>query len=171
MNCCRRRPARLIAILALTVSGCAQSHGPDPAATVVPVTRLRAEPYSFTFYSGLVEPQRLIVRDAATWQQVWSAIWRNQSPAPPQPNIDFGREMVAVAALGERPTGGFAILIDSAETTAGGVTVSVRTIVPGPGCGVTQALTQPVDIARLPRTDGAVTFKDKAEEQSCGIGA
>jgi hypothetical protein len=77
--------------------------------------------------------------------------------------------MVAVVALGQRPTGGFAILIDSAETIAGGVTVLVRAIAPGPTCGVTQALTQPVDIARLPRTDTVVTFRDKAEEQACGL--
>jgi hypothetical protein len=169
MKSWRRRSARFIGGLALAGTGCTQPHAPDPSATVVPVTRLRAEPYSFTFYSGLVDPQRLIVRDAAGWQQVWSAIWRNQSPPPPLPNIDFAREMVAVVALGQRATGGFAILVDRAATSADGVTVLVRSIAPRPNCVVTQALTQPVDIARLPRTDGVVTFRDKAEEQACGL--
>lgn len=170
MNSWCRWSARLSVGLALACSGCAQPHAPDPGAMVVPVTRFRAEPYSFTFYSGLVDTQRLIVRDATAWQQVWSAIWRNQSPTPPLPAIDFGRDMVAVVALGQRATGGFAILVDSAATSADGLTIVVRSIAPRPSCIVTQALTQPVDLARLRRIDGVVTFMDKAEEQTCGLG-
>jgi len=131
------------------------------------VVRLRAEPYSFTFYSGLVEPQRLVVRDPATWSQVWATIWRNQSPTPPLPDHDFARDMLVVVALGQRSTGGYSILIDSAEATSDGVTVLVRAVVPGAGCGVTLALTQPVDIARLPRTDATVKFRDRTVQQFC----
>ena len=144
-----------------------QSVAPDPAKGPVPVVRLRAEPHSFTFYSGLTDRQRLVVRDAVTWTQVWDRIWHGRSPVPELPQIDFAGEMVVVAALGQRPTGGYDILVDSAEANQEGLTVRVRTISPGRTCMVTQALTQPVDIARLPRTEGAVRFEDRAEARVC----
>jgi hypothetical protein len=85
---------------------------------------------------------------------------------PELPQVDFSREVVVVAALGQRPTGGFNILIESAAATRDGVTVSIRATAPGPGCGVTLALTQPVDIARMPRR-GAVQFHERADELAC----
>ena len=45
--------------------------------------------------------------------------------------------------------------------------VAVRTIAPGKGCVLTQALTQPVDIARVPRHEGQVDFEDRPEVRDC----
>ena len=163
---CPRSPLLFIA-LALGVVGCGQPLAPDPPATPVSVVRLRAEPYSFTYYSGLIEPQRLVVRDPAAWAEIRAAIWKGQSPLPELPQVDFAREMLVVVALGERPTGGYGILVDSAVATPGRLEIWIRTIGPGPGCFVTQALTQPVDIARLPRSERVVRFHDRTEERAC----
>jgi predicted small secreted protein len=144
------------------------SRVPDRTGAPVAVTRLRAEPYSFTFSSGLRTPQRTVVRDEAAWRAAWAAMWQGYSPQPALPPVDFAREVVVVAALGERMTGGYQIFVDSATTTAGGgVVVHVRTEAPGPRCGTTQALTQPVDLARLPRPAGEVTFQDRAVVTDC----
>lgn len=76
--------------------------------------------------------------------------------------------MVVVVALGLRMSGGYGILIDGAsEIGADEVAVAVRSISPGPRCGVTGALIQPVDIARLPRRDGPVHFVEDSEVHSC----
>lgn len=140
---------------------------PEPTPGALPVDRLRAGPSSFTYNSGLAERERLVVRDRAAWQDLWRRIWSGRSPVPPAPDIDFTRDMVVVVALGERPTGGHGILVDSAQQRSNGLTVVVRTIAPGRGCMLTQALTQPVDIARLPRHDGPVEFEDRAETRDC----
>jgi hypothetical protein len=142
--------------------------GSSPAAPGQPgeplsIVRLGTDAASFTYYSGLKETQRVIVRDRATWQAVWSSIWKMQSPEPPLPDIDFTREMVVVAALGERPTGGYGIFVDAASEGPSGVTVRVRSISPSGACMTTQALTQPVDIARMPRRSGPVAFEERAE--------
>jgi hypothetical protein len=89
------------------------------------------------------------------------------TPAPDPPRVEFEREMLIVVALGERPTGGYGIVVDSAETRPDGLFVTVRTIAPGKGCMLTQALTQPVDIARVPRHEGQVGFEDHAEVRDC----
>jgi protease stability complex PrcB-like protein len=94
-------------------------------------------------------------------------MWPNGAPIPAPPQIDFSREMIAFVALGERATGGFTILVDSAATTSSGVVIWVGTVSPGSRCGTTQAFTQPVDIARLPRIDAAVHFVDVVSASSC----
>jgi hypothetical protein len=159
--------ALLLIALASGVLGCTQPLAPEPLTTPVPVVRLRAEPYPLTFSSGLTQPQRLVIRDPAAWTEVWAAVWLRHSPLPELPQVDFAREMLVVVALGERPTGGYGILVDSAAAKPGGLTIWVRTISPGPGCAVTPAVSQPVDIARLPRSEGVVRFQDRSEEHAC----
>ena len=153
-------------ILAVVACGSSPS-APDQSAEPLPVTRLRTEPFSFTYASGLTEPQRLLIRDQASWQQAWAAIWTRHSSQPAMPDVDFTREMIVLAALGERPTGGYGIFIDSAAAGSGRVTLRIRSVSPANGCGVTTALTQPVDIARLPRREGPAVFTDVQETQNC----
>lgn len=156
----------LFVLTLLGVCGCGRPTGPDSTPVPVPLVRLRSEPFSFLSNSGFIEPQRLVVRDAVAWQGVWETAWRSRSEIPPLPEVDFTREMVVVAALGSRPSGGFSILVDSAAERPGALTVSIRTISPG-NCIVTLAVTQPLDMARLPRRGGAVFFREQAEVRNC----
>ena len=149
--------------LVLLAAGCSSPTSPESLTLV----RLGSAAAPLTSYSGLRESQRLVIRDQATWQQTWSAIWSNTAPQPALPTIDFTREMVILAALGERPTGGYSIFVDSASETAAGVTIAVRSLASDSGCPVTLALTQPVDIARMTRRDGHVEFAETFAIQRC----
>jgi hypothetical protein len=138
----------------------------EPGANV-PVVRLRSEPYSFAFYSGLDKPGRIVIRDPVAWQVVWKDVWRGSSEAPPLPAIDFSGEMILVAALGAHSTGGYGIMIDGANEAAnGGINVTIRSISPL-NCLVTDAFTQPIDIARLPIRTGRVEFTERSEVRRC----
>ena len=155
-------------VLTLFAAACASPEQSTlPPGSSIPIVRLRAEPYSFEFNSGLNTPARIVVRDASTWQSLWTQIYQGRSPVPPLPAIDFSSDMLVVAALGSRSSGGYMILIDGASGEGSNVIVAVRSISPGQGCGVTGALTQPVDIARLPRRDGDVRFLERAEVRKC----
>jgi hypothetical protein len=157
--------ALLIVMMSGFVGGCS-SEANEPG-TPVPLQRLGGEGQPLTYSSGFTEPQRLIVRDQGAWADVWGQIWKGNSPIPELPAVDFGREMVVVAALGQRPTGGYSILVDSAHMTVEGLTIAVRQVSPDKSCPVTLALTQPVDVCRLQRTDNAVEFVDRAETRTC----
>lgn len=148
-------------------AGCSASVAPAEPDRTVALVRLRPEPYPLTYYSGLDQAERMVVRDEATWGQVWVAIWRGHSPLPPVPQVDFEREMLVVVALGGRPTGGFGIFADSAFMEGEGLVIRVRTIAPGSRCFTTGALTQPVDVARVPRMELAVHFRDRPEVHDC----
>jgi hypothetical protein len=157
-----------VALVVLAGSACSDSSSPpgEPGANV-PIIRLRAEPYSFAFYSGLDKPDRIVIRDSVTWQVVWKDVWRGFSEVPPLPTVDFSREMILVAALGAHSTGGYGIMIDGANEAAnGGINVTIRSISPL-NCLVTEAFTQPVDIARLPLRSGRVEFNERSEVHQC----
>ena len=151
----------------LLAAACGAAPSAPDAQEPLNIIRLRREPVSFAYVSGFDQPRQFVVRDANAWQQTWADIWRNHVPPPPLPSIDFESEMVVVAALGTRPSGGFSVFIDSASAGPEGVVVRVRALSPGSNCAVTLAVTQPVDVARAPRRDGAVEFTERHEIQDC----
>ncbi|HVE78445.1 MAG TPA: protease complex subunit PrcB family protein [Gemmatimonadaceae bacterium] len=163
----RLRSALPAALTTLAAACTTTAFTPDGDGDRLPVTRLRAEPYSFTYNSGLRQPARFVIRDEVEWRAAWDAVHGSLSPKPELPAVDFAREMVVVAALGERSSGGYGILVDSARAAGTGALVYLRTIAPGTRCGTTGALTQPVDLARLPRREGGVEFRERAEVTRC----
>jgi hypothetical protein len=132
----------------------------------VPVVRLESASSSFTYFSGLSAPERVVIRDQASWASMWAAMSLG-GPVPALPDVDFTNEMLVVAALGERPTEGYSIFIDHAVAVDGSVEVTVRSVAPGQTCIVFNDFTQPVDIARLPRYEGPITFRETSEIHSC----
>jgi hypothetical protein len=88
-------------------------------------------------------------------------------PAPALPPIDFGREMIVVAALGSRPNGGYDVVIEGAEQDSAGIEISVRVASPAAGCPVATAITQPIDLARVPLTDQPIRFRERDVVVSC----
>jgi len=156
--------------LMLGLGACSDStSSPGKPGANIPVVRLRSEPYPFAFYSGLDKPDRIVIRDPVTWQIVWKKVWGGgygDSKVPPLPAVDFSSEMILVAALGARSIGGYGILIDRAHEVANsGISVTIRSISPL-NCLVTEAFTQPVDIARLP-VRGRVEFTERSEVHQC----
>ena len=171
----RRLVIALAGIAALLGAGCS---GPTEIATVrretgapgdpLTLTRLRSEPYSFSYYSGMKDPAQVVVRTPAEWAQVWSAVWGGSSPVPPLPQVDFERETVVAAALGMRATGGFSIYVESAHQRDGYVEVVVHKVSPGSQCVTTQAVTYPVDLARISTAGQPVQFRERSSVRDCG---
>ena len=138
------------------------------AGRAIPIVRLRAEPHSFAFNSGYEEPARLVIRDGASWQAAWAQTHANMSPVPPLPAVDFSTDMIVLVAMGWRPSGGYQILVEGAsELGADGAVVAVSSTSPGVRCFVTAALTEPVDIVRMPRRDGEIRFTERSGVTNC----
>ena len=122
----------------------------------------------YRFSSGIDQPLTQVVRSQADWAALWTRISARSGEPHAPPPVDFSRDMLLAAGMGTRPTGGFAIEIDRvAEGDAELVAHVVRTS-PGPRCGVTSALTQPVDVAAVPRSPKPVrwTFRDQVRDCS-----
>jgi len=158
-----------IALAGFSLLGCSTEQPLSPSTGVeVPIVRFRSEGYSYSSFSGAKKSTRVVVRDAIAWQSVWNTLHQGISVVPALPIIDFSKESVVFAALGERGSGGYGVVFKGAsENQAGGLNVVVMSVLPGGGCGYPTVMTQPVDIARIPARYSLVQFVEEDEEVKC----
>jgi hypothetical protein len=162
----RRASAVFIGLTALCVADARAQLSPDRS---VPVVRLRDGDAAFSSYTGVVDSMRAVVRDSADWRALWTRINRPFIPMPALPAIDFEREMVVVAGLGNRPSAGYDIVIESAEQDSTGIEVALRRASPAPGCPVAAVMTQPLDVARIPASNLRVRFRERSVVVPCDM--
>jgi hypothetical protein len=118
-------------------------------------------------FSGMTARERLVIRDGAEWPATWSRMHAGQNPQPALVQPDFNSEMALIAAMGEKPSGGFDIVIDSVVAHEKGAIVYVTERTPGPSCMTTGALSQPVHAVRAPKTEGAVWWRERSVVDNC----
>ncbi|HSQ31777.1 MAG TPA: protease complex subunit PrcB family protein [Gemmatimonadaceae bacterium] len=162
--------ARHVAGVSLAIACCAELAMAqlDTGGDSLPVTRLRSGVTAYTTYSGLNDSVRAVVRDSTAWLELWRVINRPFHPPPPLPPVDFEHDMIVIAALGARPTAGYDIVIEGARQDSAAVEIALRKLSPAPGCPVSAAMTQPVDLATIPASPRAVRFREKSVVVQCG---
>ncbi|HEY0306385.1 MAG TPA: protease complex subunit PrcB family protein [Longimicrobiales bacterium] len=124
-------------------------------------------PVHNTLYSNLREPRRLLIRDAETWAAVWTEMISMGDPRTP-PFVDFTKEDVIVAALGERRASGFGIAVTSLSVGENGTRVIVTTTVPGANCDRAEIITAPLDAVRVAKLPGPLSFDERSAVRTCG---
>src|SRR5689334_6425417 len=85
---------------------------PEPLlGASVDLHRVRAESYSFAYYTGMRRNTDRVVETRSEW----SALRKRICGACEDPlgELDFRRQRVIVSALGQRNSGGFSILLES----------------------------------------------------------
>ncbi len=161
---------RLVAVEALAFLGGEEVNGPlrralqdqDPEVRTAArealdqLGRDREVPFSTVdrgVTSGIKEAGFFVLRTEEEWQRFWR---RHASSDPPV--VDFSREMVIAAFMGEQRTGGFSIEIQKVEDKGGLLKVLVQKTLPAPESPVLQVLTQPYHIIKLAKTELPVRF-------------
>jgi len=129
---------RTIPILVLAALSVA-CMGPAPSEEL-PITHLAKGQHSLQ-----TEQQFEVITGQAQFRHLWS-----QFDAGAPPALDFTRETAIAVFMGERPTGGYAIHVDSVTRSDGVLLVAVVLQAPGPECMTTQALTQPYEMVSVP---------------------
>ena len=163
----------LVPVLAIALSlGCQDASSPpvDGRAFGSRVSAwLRDSTAAITheYYSGFGDSTNFVVEDSYTWAVTWARLYASLRPRPLLPTVDFRTERVVLVALGGRSTGGYDIRVDSVvRFQRGGVTYVTATS-PGNRCVTTQALTQPVDVIRVPQGLEPMTFQRQAVVRDC----
>ena len=107
---------------------------------------------------------RLVIRNRNEFSDFWQRLTAQIGAGrwvPPVPEVDFSKEMIIVAAMGVRPSPGYAVIIDGACEVDGHVEVFVTSIEEGAKCGpVLGVVTAPADAVRIPQTDLPVVFRE-----------
>jgi hypothetical protein len=125
------------------------------------------------YYGGLDKPDYRLLKTPEEWATLWSELEprtsRKQGQTTPNraPVIDFNTHSLIVAALGRRSNGGYMAEIQSVGESAGRILVTVVEKEPGPHCLTTQAITYPVSIATIPKTEKKVHFNIVRKVESC----
>ena len=119
--------------------------------------------------SGLTSESFRTVRSQKEWDDLLPqlAVQPSKGDSSHAPAIDFEKFMVLVAALGSRPSGGFSVLIQGAFDNGRTIEVYVLEVRPGPDCTVITAITHPIAIALIPRSDRPVRFQIDTADVNC----
>jgi hypothetical protein len=113
--------------------------------------------------SGIATPARLVIRDDSSYARFWTGL-----SAGERPSVDFTKDVVIAVADGQQTTGGHSIIVERVTRAGQGLAVEVLETSPGPGCAVTQALTQPVDVVVVAAADVRTwSFSDRSQVNGC----
>jgi hypothetical protein len=126
-----------------------------------------AEVESILGSSGIEEATRMLITDQGAWTAAWEQLFRHTRPVPPVPPVDFARSAIVVAAMGTKPSGGHSITFEGAYRDDRRLYLVILERTPGPTCVTTAALTAPVVVVRVDRTDLPVAYVENKETVSC----
>jgi len=123
-------------VATLLASGCASSHTETEEGG--PLARQITQ----SSHCGLTAPGHVHLTSRGDVERLEALPGRNLSLEALK-NIEFEREHVVLAAIGQKPTGGYSVTLDSSEIRGRTLELTVRVTEPAPGTMVTQALTTP----------------------------
>lgn len=106
---------------------------------------------------GFGDSVRVVVRDAAAWQNLWTQATKSQPSPPPRPQVDFATQMLLLVAAG-RMKPGDEIHVDSIGVRADTTYVVVKTTL---ACQQFPTDAFPVEVVRIRRSEGPVMFAER----------
>jgi len=115
--------------------------------------------------SGIKEAKKEVIKDRAAWEKLWAEHGKTTRNATPAPAVDFSKEMVIVATMGTKRTGGYTVEIVSAQAAGKKLRVFVKQTSPAPGAMTIQALTAPFHFVAVPKSDLEVEFVEPQSGQ------
>jgi hypothetical protein len=139
--------------LAISLLGCATATGGGP---------LLIRSLAKGAFSGIQEARQEVVKDRAAWEKIWAQHNANTTRAVPLPEVNFSKEMVVVATMGTKRTGGYSVEIVRAEPRGKKLRIGVQQTSPPPGAMTIQALTAPFHFVAVPRRDLELEFIEAA---------
>jgi PrcB C-terminal len=120
---------------------------------------LTADPAVMTVARGPMSAVADARQTVARTVTEWGALWKSHGAAQPMPDVDFSTSMVAAVFLGSQPTGGISVEITGTRLDGDALVVEFVERRPGRGDVVSQVLTSPFHVVKLPRHDGPVRFE------------
>lgn len=118
-----------------------------PSAQNLPIDTIE------TLGGKIWEPTRRIIDERSVWERLWKRAYESRWPTPELPEVDFDHSVVLVAAMGQKPTGGYDITIERVARRSDTLYARIREVFPSKDCGVTTSFTYPWQAVRVPVSD------------------
>lgn len=104
-------------------------------------------------FSGIREARQEVVKTANAWEKLWKQHATAAGESDKIPTVDFSKEMVVLATMGTKRSGGYTIEIVSVETKDKTLKISVKKSSPPPDAMTIQALTAPFHFVAVPKSN------------------
>ena len=114
--------------------------------------------------SGFQSPLQMFVTSEKDWSDLWEKRQGSGAPKRNHPAVDFAKDVVVVAALGSKLTGGYSLEISKIVRTKDNVEVTVRIGSPAPGTTPGGGPTSPFVFVRMKKPDKPVTFTEEEKK-------
>lgn len=112
-------------------------------------------------HSAMPYPLRLVLEEPEEWATFWREHHGNASGEPPAPpEVDFARERVAVATLGDRPDGCWHVRATDLTQEGHTALLEVTTYRPDVTTVCGAVVTQPYVMVAIPAGEAEVAFRD-----------
>lgn len=117
-------------------------------------------------HSGYENPGRLVFTDNETWGAFWDehrgpVIAGPDAALSTPPEVDFSKERVLAAMMGQKGSGCYAIRAANATTDGGVTTIEITSHTPPPGMACTAVVTHPYHIVALPADGTTLSFEER----------
>jgi PrcB C-terminal len=164
VNCNYMKKLIISALTAFLFAGCASMGGGNSGADVLASGN----------HSNMKEQEYLDIHNQADFDAMWKKAFAGQSGAPDKPAVDFSKDMVLAAFIGDQPTAGYEIRFKDIDTSGTSVNATLEITRPGQNCLRSQAamrLTDPFLIVAIPASTKPVNFNPVPQTQpACGGG-
>jgi hypothetical protein len=119
------------------------------------------------YQSGIIGPDVEVARTQNEWEELWARHTSTELPRPELPPVDFDRDMVVFAAVGVRPTTGYAFEIERVEPQiTGDLLVEALERVPAPDAILPQVVSQPFHVIAMRKRGGNVRLSTEVQGPS-----
>jgi hypothetical protein len=138
---------KILIILVLMALACAGPlrRGGRLADGPVPFQTILAGSHSLVDTSAV-----MLVKNESDWDKVWIQAKGRIDPLPTRPTVDFSRQCVIAAFMGERPSSGFRIEISAIEKRGKILDLHIKKYETP---GMLTVVTNPFYLVRLPKGD------------------
>jgi hypothetical protein len=131
------------AILALSLAGCASMGGDSNMDLLASGS-----------HSGVKDQEYHDLHNVKDFQTWWNKAYSTYSEVPPLPKVDFTKNMVIAAFMGEKSHGGYSMRVEDIQQTPDAYNVNISISIPGQGCRTTQDTVQPFQFIVVPNNNG-----------------
>lgn len=154
-----------LALALILIAGCDRgASSPTSPDGVVPFTTVHTAQFS-----GIAVRRGEVISRADVWQRTWDEINATISPKPALPAVDFERNILLLAALGDEGDACKRVVIDRVERSGGALRVSVKETRPPASCVCPPVAVRPVHVVSIPRaaTGASFDFRQVTEGPGC----
>lgn len=118
-------------------------------------------------YCSIEAKREVLLNSNDDYQKLMTEVYSNLDQMPRIPVVDFNKNSVIAVFIGNRSNGGYMVTIDSVIEGSKNLNVNITETTPGKNCVVTDAITRPFSLVKIPKTELKPVFKTKQIVKDC----